>query len=159
MCLASKLGAPDEEWRMMIISGFIASRFRAVSTRVSPLVVLLAEAEILKVSALILLAAISKERRVLVLGSKKRLITVRPRKVGTFFIDREDISLNDSAVCSIRSRSSIDKSSRLIRCLCLNICSDSILNPLYHILPMENPCGRRYTPYNSLFCCGQYPLI
>ena len=53
----------------LIASGFIASRFLAVSTRVSPLTMLLVEAEMLTVSALSLFAAISKDVLVLVLGS------------------------------------------------------------------------------------------
>ena len=44
--------------------------------------------------------AISKEVRVRVEGSKKRLMTVRPRSVGTFFISRAYISRNLSAVSS-----------------------------------------------------------
>jgi hypothetical protein len=47
----------------------MASRFLAVSARVSPLEMLLVEAEILTVSALSRFAAISKEVLVLVLGS------------------------------------------------------------------------------------------
>ena len=47
----------------------MASRFLAVSTSVSPLTMLLVEAEMLTVSALNLFAAISKEVLVLVLGS------------------------------------------------------------------------------------------
>lgn len=43
-------------------------------------------------------AAISNEVRVLVDGSKKRLITVLPRRVGTFLIARAETSLKDSAV-------------------------------------------------------------
>jgi len=54
-----------------MISGFIASMFRAVSIRVSPFVAELVEAAILKVSALIRLAAISKEVRVLVDARKQ----------------------------------------------------------------------------------------
>lgn len=69
--------------------------------RVSPFVVELVEAEILNVSALILLAAISKESLVLVEGSKKKLIMVLPRSVGTFLIERVEISLNDWAVFKI----------------------------------------------------------
>jgi len=61
-------------------------------------VVELVEAAILKVSALRRLAAISKESRVLVEGSKKRLTIVLPRRVGTFLIGRADISLKDRAV-------------------------------------------------------------
>lgn len=80
------------------MSGLIASIFLAVSIKVSPLVAELVEAEILKVSALIRLAAISNDRRVLVEGSKKRLTIVLPRNVGTFLIGREEISLKDLAV-------------------------------------------------------------
>ena len=50
-------------------SGFIACRFLAVSMSVSPFTILLPEADRLTVSALSLLAAISKDVRVLVLGS------------------------------------------------------------------------------------------
>ena len=89
---------------MTMISGIMASMFLAVSARVSPFVVLLVEAEMLKVSALIRLAAMSKERRVRVLGSKNRVTTVLPRRTGTFLMVLPEISLNDSAVlrmCSI----------------------------------------------------------
>jgi hypothetical protein len=78
----------------------MASIFLAVSARVSPFVVLLVEAEMLKVSALIRFAAISKDSRVRVLGSKNRVTTVLPRRAGTFLIDLPEISLNDSAVLS-----------------------------------------------------------
>ena len=79
----------------------MAWMFLAVSTSVSPLVAELVEAEMLKVSALIRLAAISKESLVLVEASKKRLTTVFPRSVGTFFIGLLEISLNDRAVARI----------------------------------------------------------
>ena len=46
------------------------------------------------------LAAISKEVLVRVEGSKKRLITVRPRSAGTFLISRLEISRKVSAVSS-----------------------------------------------------------
>lgn len=48
----------------MITSGFMAMRFLAVSIRVSPFRMELVEAEMLKVSALIRFAAISKDIRV-----------------------------------------------------------------------------------------------
>ena len=83
---------------MIIISGCIASRFLAVSISVSPFVAELVDAEILKVSALILFAAISKESLVRVDGSKKRLMIVLPRRVGTFLMERVEISLKDRAV-------------------------------------------------------------
>jgi len=66
---ASRCGAPDALWRMTIISGFIASRLRAVSMSVSPLTTELVEAEMLMVSALSLLAAISNDVLVRVLAS------------------------------------------------------------------------------------------
>ena len=84
----SRSGAPDEACRMTIMSGDIASMLRTVSTRVSPLVTLEVAAAMLSVSALSRFSAISNDVRVLVLGSKKRLTTVRPRSVGTFLIAR-----------------------------------------------------------------------
>src|SRR5262245_43640580 len=83
---------------MMIASGAIACRLRAVSASVSPLVTEEAEAEMLIVSADNRLPAISKDVRVRVEGSKKKLMTVFHRRVGTFFIVRVLISLNDCAV-------------------------------------------------------------
>ena len=71
---------------------------RAVSIRVSPLLVLLVAELKLKVSALRRLAAISKEVRVRVEASKNRLTTVRPRSAGTFLMGRSEMSLKDSAV-------------------------------------------------------------
>ena len=96
---------------MMMISGCMAEMLRAVSARVSPLVVLLVEALMLKVSALIRLAATSKERRVRVEGSKKRLMMVWPRRVGTFLMGRSEISLNESAVLRIWVISSLESCS------------------------------------------------
>ena len=83
---------------MTMQSGDMASRFRAVSSRVSPLLTLEVEALMLTASAERRLAAISKEVRVLVEGSKKRLMTVRPRSAGTFLISSREISRNYSAV-------------------------------------------------------------
>src|SRR5574340_395301 len=108
----------------MMQSGFMAARLRAVSIRVSPLAVLLPELEMLKVSALIRLAATSKERRVLVLGSKKRLMTVLPRRVGTFLMARWEISLKEEAVCNTRWISAGERSARLRTCLCGKGCSE-----------------------------------
>ena len=84
-----------------MISGCMAEIFLTVSMSVSPLVAELVETEILNVSALMRLAAISKERRVRVEGSKKRLMMVFPRRVGTFLMGRAEISLKDSAVVKI----------------------------------------------------------
>jgi hypothetical protein len=60
---------PPSEWRITIMSGFIASRFFAVSIRVSPLTMLLELAEMEIESALRRLAAMSKDTLVRVLGS------------------------------------------------------------------------------------------
>ncbi len=81
-------------------SGAIASRLRAVSSSVSPLETLDVETLMLTASADRRLAAISNDVRVRVDGSKKRLITVRPRKAGTFLISRFEMSRNVSAVSS-----------------------------------------------------------
>ena len=85
---------------MTMQSGAIASRFRAVSSSVSPLVTLEVETLTLTASADRRLAAISKDVRVRVDGSKKRLMTVRPRSAGTFLISRFETSRNVSAVSS-----------------------------------------------------------
>ena len=68
--------------------------------------VLLVEMLILKVSALIRLAATSKESLVRVEGSKNRFTMVRPLRAGTFLMDREEISLKDTAVASMCEMSS-----------------------------------------------------
>ena len=68
------------------------------------------EAEIFIASAESRLAAISKDVRVRVDDSKKRLIIVLPRRVGTFLIEREETSLKDSAVSRMVSISSTSSS-------------------------------------------------
>src|SRR5207249_7199835 len=68
-----------------------ASRLRAVSLSVSPFVRLEVVAEILITSALRRNAASSKEVRVRVLGSTKKLTSVLPRNAGTFLISRVPI--------------------------------------------------------------------
>ncbi len=78
----------------------IASRFRAVSTSVSPFDTLEPDDAMLTVSALIRFSANSNETRVRVDASKNRLTTVCPRSVGTFLIARSLISLNGCAVSS-----------------------------------------------------------
>src|SRR5678816_4956018 len=71
---ASRWGAPAIECLMTIQSGDIASRFRAVSSNVSPFETLEVETLTLTASADRRLAAISKEVRVRVDGSKNKLI-------------------------------------------------------------------------------------
>ena len=97
---ASISAAPACEWRMTTTSGDIASRLRAVSSSVSPLVVDDAEPEMFTASADSRFAAISNDVRVRVDGSRNRLMTVFPRRVGTFLIGRSAISRNRS----LRSR-------------------------------------------------------
>src|SRR5262249_49434888 len=95
---ARNCGAPAELWRSTIISACKASRLRAVSLSVSPLVRLEVVAEILITSALRRNAASSKEVRVRVLGSTKKLTSVLPRNAGTFLISRVPTCLNASVV-------------------------------------------------------------
>src|SRR5713226_3280231 len=95
---------------MTIASGAIASRLRAVSIKVSPLLKEEVDAEMLIESAESRLAAISNEVRVRVEGSKKKLMTVLPRRVGTFFIARSEISLNESDESRIVMISSAESS-------------------------------------------------
>ncbi len=85
-------GAPDELWRMTTQSAAIASRVRAVSISVSPLDTLLEEEAMLITSAERRLPAISKDVRVRGEASKKRLMRVLPRSVGTFLMGRDEIS-------------------------------------------------------------------
>src|SRR5262252_10732532 len=95
---------------MTIASGAIACKFSAVSIRVSPLTTLEVEAEILIASADKRFAAISKLVRVRVEASKKRLITVFPRSVGTFLICLWFTSRKVSAVSRMKLISSGERS-------------------------------------------------
>src|SRR6185503_3208703 len=97
-------------------SGAIASRLRAVSRSVSPLVTLDVETLTLTASADKRFAAISKDVRVRVEGSKKRLMTVRPRRAGTFLISRRETSRKVSAVSSRCVISSAERSRIPRRC-------------------------------------------
>ena len=66
---ARKCGAPELACRMITMSGFIASRFFAVSSSVSPFVTLEAAVAIERLSADSTRSAISKEERVRVEAS------------------------------------------------------------------------------------------
>src|SRR5437867_11346318 len=92
-----------------------ASRLRAVSLRVSPLVRLDVVAEILITSALRRNAASSKDVRVRVLGSTKKFTSVFPRSAGTFLISRVPTCLNASVVSRTKLISSPVNSRRPIR--------------------------------------------
>src|SRR4029453_15786632 len=90
--------------------GPMACRVRAVSSRVSPFETEEPPLEILITSADKVLPAISKEVLVRVESSKKRLMTVFPRRGGTFLMSRESTSLKDLALSKISSTSETSKS-------------------------------------------------
>src|SRR5688572_4078926 len=108
--------APDAPWRITTMSIRMASRFFAVSTRVSPLLTEDPTVATLTVSAESRFSANSKEMRVRVEASKNRLTMVLPRSAGTFLIARSLTSLKGSAVsrmswiCSALSGSSPTRS-------------------------------------------------
>ena len=81
---ASRCGAPEAQCRMTTASAPIAARVWAVSFSDSPLETDEPFAAKLMTSAESRLAAASKEIRVRVESSKKRLTTVRPRRAGSF---------------------------------------------------------------------------
>src|SRR2546425_589084 len=95
----------------------IASRFLAVSTRVSPFCTALPDAATFTVSAESRFSANSKEMRVRVDASKNRLTMVLPRSAGTFLMGRSDTSLNGSAVSRTRRIWSAERGSRPTRAL------------------------------------------
>ena len=109
--------APEEAWRITTMSMRIASRFLAVSTSVSPFCTALPVAATLTVSAERRFSANSKEMRVRVDDSKKRLTIVLPRSAGTFLMTRSDTSLKGSAVSRMRRIWSGERRSRPIRSL------------------------------------------
>src|SRR5262245_54406305 len=117
-----------------MISACIASILRAVSSSVSPFTTLLEDGEKLMTSALRRFAASSNDVLVLVLGSKNRFTTVRPRSAGTFLISRPVTSLKESAVSRISLISSADKEAKLRGSLRLRLIAASPLR-----LENDNP--------------------
>lgn len=113
--VARRYGAPEAPCRMTTASAPMASRVRAVSLRDSPLETEEPFAEKLMTSAERRLAAASKEIRVRVESSKKRLTTVRPRRVGSFLIGRSATLAISSAVSRIRTASSRVRSAAEMR--------------------------------------------
>src|SRR5687768_16196636 len=91
---------------MTIMLGCMATRLSAVSMSVSPFSTADPEAAKFSVSAERRFSAISKDTRVRVDASMKRLMTSCPRNAGTFFTGRTLTSLNPSAVSRISSISS-----------------------------------------------------
>src|SRR5262245_53563530 len=108
---ARKCGTPGQLWRMTIRSGAIAWRLRAVSRRDSPFSTELPLAAKESASAESHFSAVSKEKRVRVEDSKKRLTTIRPRSAGTFLICLSPIGRMDSAVSRINAISPAERSS------------------------------------------------
>src|SRR4051812_1991754 len=108
--------APDAPCRITTMSIRMASRFLAVSTRVSPLLTDEPATATFTVSAESRFSANSNEIRVRVEASKNRLTMVFPRSAGTFLMARSLTSLNGSAVsrmswiCSALSGSSPTRS-------------------------------------------------
>ena len=86
---------------MTTISTFIAKILLTVSSKVSPFLTEEEAAEKLTTSAESRFSASSKDMRVLVEFSKKRLAMVTSRKEGTFLIGRSKASLNSSVVSKI----------------------------------------------------------
>src|SRR4051812_5973972 len=115
-CRAMRNGAPEALWRMTKMSACIAERFATVSSSDSPFVC--EEAAMLRLitSAESRFAAISKVVRVRVEGSKNRLNTLLPRRIGTFFTSRSVTPANDSAVSRIWVRISRGRPSMERRC-------------------------------------------
>ena len=108
--------APDALCRITSASTAIASTVMAVSRRLSPLLVEEPLADRLMVSADIHLPAISNELRVRVESSKKKLMMVRPRRVGTFLTSRRWRSCIDAAVSRMSSTSARLRSAEEMRC-------------------------------------------
>src|SRR5262245_33128738 len=132
-------------------SGAIASRLRAVSSNVSPLVTLEVETLTLTASAESRLAAISKDVRVRVDDSKKRLMTVRPRSAGTFLISRLETSRKVSAVssrCVISpaSRSRIPNRWRRLKVICSLPIKKAAIGRF-----LSSRVGRPFDDYHAFF--------
>jgi len=88
-----------------------------VSLRLSPLDTLDEDSLMLMTSAESRLAASSNDDCVLVEGSMKTLMTVRPRRVGTFLMERDAISRKPSLSLKRFSMSETLRSSMEMRCM------------------------------------------
>src|SRR5690242_20374397 len=113
---AMRNGAPEASWRTTKMSACIAERLATVSSSDSPL--LCEDTAILRLmtSADRRFAAISNVVRVRVEGSKNRLKTLLPRRIGTFLTSRSVTPANDSAVSRICTRISRGRPSMESRC-------------------------------------------
>ena len=99
------------------MSACIADRFAMVSSKLSPLLVLLALMFRLITSADRRLAAISKVVRVRVLFSKNRLKMLFPRSSGTFLTSRSPTLTKEAAVSRMFSTMRRGSPSMVSRCL------------------------------------------
>jgi hypothetical protein len=115
---ARRFTAPAAWWRTMMMSGRMALRVAAVSTRVSPFFTEDETTDMFITSAPRRLPAISKEDCVRVEGSKNRLIWVRPRRVDFFFSTCRLTSTWASARSSRAAMSNGDRPSIPRRCRC-----------------------------------------
>lgn len=137
---------------MIMASGAIASRLSAVSSNVSPFVTEEVEAEMLMESADNRFAAISNDVRVRVEDSKKKLITVLPRRVGTFLMTRVDTSLKDWAVSRMVLISSAESSLMPSRSLRLNATGLSLFGSDYdHLFFFVIVCEHHFDDFR--ICC------
>src|SRR4051794_28762267 len=100
---------------MTMTSGSYAESVWTVSRSDSPLSTLEPDARRLTTSAESRLAASSNDELVRVEASKNTVITVRPRRVGTFLRSRCMTDSKPSAVCRMRSTSSRSRSATEIR--------------------------------------------
>src|SRR5450432_1322864 len=116
-----KCGAPLALWRMTMKSALSASRLRAVSFSVSPVLNDDASAEKFTMSAVNRCAASSKLMRVRVEGSMNRFTTVLPRNAGTFLIARSPTALKALAVSSTVTISSAVSDSMSSRCFLVQL--------------------------------------
>ena len=114
-------GAPGVGWRITTASIFMASRFWAVSLKLSPFFRLLEEAVKFTVSALSRFCASSKLIRVRVEFSKNRFTMVTPWRDGTFLMGRSRTSRKLKAVSIMTWISSLGYPSSPSRCFCCSI--------------------------------------
>ncbi len=111
----TRAAAPTAAWRITITSGSYAESVWTVSRSDSPLSTLEPAAFRLTTSAESRLAASSNDELVRVDASKKTVMMVRPRRVGTFFRSRCMTASKPSAVWRMRSTSSLSRSATEIR--------------------------------------------
>ena len=115
--VARRYGAPEAPCLTMTASAPMASRVNAVSLSDSPLETDEPLPEKVITSADNRLAANSKDSRVRVESSKKRLTTVRPRRVGNFFTERSVTDASSAVVSKIMSAWARSRSPAESRCL------------------------------------------